>query len=129
MIVSLLCRATRALLRQDTAKDAELLVLRHENLVLRRQVTGRIRYEPVDRFWSAALSSLPRHYSPALRGTDGSLKRGKEAVADGGASMPCCVLGRWACEAGATPSRRWGSSFGPTAWNQWRGAGVGCSSW
>jgi putative transposase len=42
MIVSLLYRATRALwslpavlLRQDAAKDTELLVLRHENAVLR----------------------------------------------------------------------------------------------
>jgi hypothetical protein len=39
--------------RKDLAKDAELLVLRHENAVLRRHA-GRIRYEPADRVWFAA---------------------------------------------------------------------------
>jgi transposase len=33
-------------------------VLRHENAVLRRQISGPVRYEPADRFWFAALSSL-----------------------------------------------------------------------
>jgi len=46
------------LLRCDTAKDAELLVLRHENAVLRRQIIGPVRYEPADRFWLATLSTL-----------------------------------------------------------------------
>jgi hypothetical protein len=46
--------------RGDRAKDAELLVLRHENAVLRR-TAGRIRYEPADRPWSAVLASfIPR---------------------------------------------------------------------
>ena len=43
--------------RTDLAKDAELLVLRHENAVLRRHV-GRVRYEPDDRVWFAALARL-----------------------------------------------------------------------
>ena len=47
--------------RTDLAKDAELLVLRHENAVLRRHA-GRVRYEPADRVWFAALARLiPRN--------------------------------------------------------------------
>jgi putative transposase len=45
------------LVRRDLSKDVELLVLRHENAVLRRQVS-RVRYRPVDRAWLAALSRL-----------------------------------------------------------------------
>jgi putative transposase len=47
--------------RREASKEAGLLVLRHENAVLRRQ-TARIRYQPADRLWLAALSRLiPRH--------------------------------------------------------------------
>src|ERR1022692_4103124 len=46
--------------RGDQAKDAELLVLRHENVVLRR-TAGQVRYEPADRAWFAALAPfIPR---------------------------------------------------------------------
>src|SRR6266536_2194515 len=45
------------LARREASKDAELLVLRHENAVLRRQVV-RVRYQPADRLWLAALSRL-----------------------------------------------------------------------
>src|SRR5450755_2354971 len=46
--------------RGDGEKNAELLVLRHENAVLRRNA-GRIRYEPGDRAWFAALTRfIPR---------------------------------------------------------------------
>ena len=39
--------------RREVSKDAELLVLRHQNAVLRRQI-GRVRYQPGDRLWLAA---------------------------------------------------------------------------
>src|ERR1039457_7461846 len=45
------------LFRSDQAAVAEVLVLRHENVVLRRQA-GRVRYEPADRAWFAALAQI-----------------------------------------------------------------------
>jgi putative transposase len=46
----------------DRAKDAELLVLRHENAVLHRNA-GRVQYEPSDRAWFAALTRfIPRRH-------------------------------------------------------------------
>lgn len=64
MILSTVYAVTRRLLslpalllRRDTAKDAELLVLRHENAVQRRHVP-RVHYEPADRLWFAAISHL-----------------------------------------------------------------------
>lgn len=70
VIVSLLYKVIRklltvpaVLLRRGTVKDAELLVLRQENAVLRRQLTVPVRYGPADRFWFAALSGLiPRRH-------------------------------------------------------------------
>jgi len=46
------------LVRSDLSKDVELLVLRHENQVLRRQLGGRPWWDHADRLWLAALSCL-----------------------------------------------------------------------
>jgi putative transposase len=55
-----LCRSIQLLARRDTAKDPEILVLRYQFAVLRRQ-TARPRLEPADRALLAALSrALPR---------------------------------------------------------------------
>lgn len=39
---------TAVLMRQDLSKDVQLLVLRHENTMLRRQIS-RVRYTPAER--------------------------------------------------------------------------------
>jgi putative transposase len=57
LLVRCLLGCVMVLARREVSKDAELLVLRHENAVLRRQV-GRVRYQPGDRLWLAALSRL-----------------------------------------------------------------------
>ncbi|MGV9386677.1 helix-turn-helix domain-containing protein [Nonomuraea sp. NPDC003707] len=69
VLLSLAYRLVRALfslltvlVRADLHKDAELLALRHENQVLRRQLGGRPRWDHADRLWLAALARLiPRH--------------------------------------------------------------------
>jgi putative transposase len=65
MVLSIAYRLVRCLLgllavlaRSDLSKDAELLVLRHENQVLRRQLSGRLRWDHADRLWLAVLSRL-----------------------------------------------------------------------
>ena len=57
MIARFVLEVAAVLVRRDVSKDVELLVLRHENAVLRRQVK-QVRYEPADRMWLAALSRL-----------------------------------------------------------------------
>ncbi len=51
MILSVVYLLARSLL------GCLMVVLRHENAVLRRQ-PGRVRYQPADRLWLAALSRL-----------------------------------------------------------------------
>ena len=57
LIVRCLLDGLMVLARRELSKDAELLVVRHENAVLRRQIS-RVRYRPSDRLWLAALSRL-----------------------------------------------------------------------
>jgi len=57
LLVRCLLGCLTVLTRHWASTDAELLVLRHENAVLRRQI-GRVRYMPGDRLWLAALSRL-----------------------------------------------------------------------
>jgi hypothetical protein len=57
LLIRCLLGCVMVLARREVSRDAELLALRHENAVLRRQI-GRVRYQPGDRMWLAALSRL-----------------------------------------------------------------------
>jgi putative transposase len=59
MLISLAYRlgALATVAQRDASKDAEALVLQHENAILRRHVQ-KVCYQPEDRLWSAALSRL-----------------------------------------------------------------------
>ena len=60
IVYMLTCRilgVVGVLFRGDRATVAEVLVLLHENAVLRRQAS-RVRYEPADRAWFAALGRM-----------------------------------------------------------------------
>jgi len=57
LLVRRLLGCLMVLARREASRDAELLVLRHENAVLRRQI-GQVRYQPADRLWLTALSRL-----------------------------------------------------------------------
>ena len=65
VLLSLVYRLLRSLfgllavlVRSDLSKDAGLLALRHENQLLRRQLSGRLRWDHADRLWLTALSRL-----------------------------------------------------------------------
>jgi putative transposase len=57
MITRFVLAVVTILVRREVSKDVELLVLRHENAVLRRHVK-RVRYQPADRIWLSALARL-----------------------------------------------------------------------
>jgi hypothetical protein len=67
------------LARREVSKDAGLLVLRHENAVLRRQA-GRVRYQPGDRLWLAALPRADIDTLSPHRGVSRPLRPGPSRV-------------------------------------------------
>jgi putative transposase len=70
--------------RGDGEKNAELLVLRHENAVLRGNA-GRVRYEPGDRAWFAMLTRLipRRRWAKVFLVTPATLLAGHRMLAAG----------------------------------------------
>ena len=81
MLISFAYRLTRTILsavatfaRRDVSTGAELLVLRHENTVLRRQVK-KACYRTKDRLWLAALCALipRRRWADVFPMTPGTL--------------------------------------------------------
>ena len=87
----------------DRDKDVEILSLRHQLAVFQRQLNGqRVRFEPVDRAWLAALlHPLPR---PTLRRLQLLVR-------------PDTIL-KWQPNDEVKPLRR-----------SWFGRAVGCAGW
>ena len=81
--------------RGDAAKDLEILVLRHQLAVLRRQIP-RPKREPADRALLAAVSrALPRaHWSCFLVQPDTLLRWHRRLVAGGGLTPIARPAGR-----------------------------------
>ena len=92
-----LCRSIQLLgllARGDAAKDLELLVLRHQLTVLRRQ-TPRPRLEPADRALLAAVSrALPRARWSCFFVSPGTLLRWHRRLIAGSWTYPHHQTGR-----------------------------------
>ncbi len=104
MLLSLVYRLVRCLVgllavlvRSDLSKDAEMLVLRHENQVLRRQLSGRLRWDYADRVWLAALSRLVsrRRWPQVFPVTPATILRWHRDL----------VARKWACTSRRRPGR------------------------
>ena len=80
------------LFRRDLSKDAELLVLGHENAVLRRHI-GRVRYEPADRAWLSALARLipRRRWSEVFPVTPATLLAWHRKLAENDPEQACLL--------------------------------------
>jgi transposase len=96
MITWLVLAVVTIVVRREVSKDIELLVLRHENAVLRRHVK-RVRYRPADRIWLSALARLVprRRWAQVFGVTPGTLLRWHRRL----------VAWKWTYRHRATPGR------------------------
>jgi hypothetical protein len=98
--------------RSDLAKDAELLVVRHEDSILRRHA-GQVRYESADRGWFAALARLVprRRWAEVFPVTPATLLAWHRRLA----------AGKYDTRSGASRDVRRQARASPALWSAWRG--------
>lgn len=96
MITRLVLAVVTVFVRREVFKDVELLVLRHENAVLRCHVK-RVRYQPADRVWLSALARLVprRRWAQGFSVSSDTLLRWHRRL----------VVWRWAYPRSAAPGR------------------------
>ena len=113
--------------RGDFSKDVEILVLRHEIAVLRRQVK-RPRYRPAERAWLSALARLvPRPRWPIFGVTPTTLLRWHRQLVTGTWTYPYTGPGRPPVSKQirdlvlrlAAENPTWGIAASPENWSAW----------
>jgi hypothetical protein len=109
------------LAQRGASKDAELLVLRHEDAVLRHQI-GRVRYPLGDRLWLAARSRLvPRdRWGKVFAVTPATLLAWHRRLVTAQMGLLQPAASRTTGHGSRDPGARYPHRVGNPMWGHWR---------